>query len=95
MPKFSHDELLKFGAELLLAAGLPRDDSRLVAKLLLKGELDGYPGHGISRIPSYVSRIKQGVIRLDRPKVIREGKSTAVIDGNFAIGQIVAQEGMN
>ena len=28
------------------------------------------------------------------PKVVREGKSTAVMDGNLAIGQVVAHEGM-
>jgi len=96
LPKFSHGELQRFAEKLLSAAGVPYEHSQLVAKLLLKADLYGYPGHGISRIPSYVSSIRAGVTSLEgRPKVIREGKTTAVIDGNHCMGQVVAHEGMN
>ena len=96
MPRFSHDELLEFGEQLLSSAGIPRGDSHLVGRLLVKADLHGYPGHGISRIPSYVSRIRAGLIRIrERPRVLREGKTTAVIDGNHYIGQVIAHEGMN
>ncbi|MGH7772207.1 MAG: Ldh family oxidoreductase, partial [Candidatus Binatia bacterium] len=96
MPKFSHDELLTFAEKLLSSAGVPPEDSQLVSRLLLKADLHGYAGHGISRIPSYVSRIREGLTRLqERPKLVREGKTTAVIDGNHYIGQVAAYEGMN
>ncbi len=95
MAKFNHGELLDFGEQLLSAAGVPRKDSHLVAELLVKADLQGYPGHGISRILSYVSRIKTGLINLnERHEVIREGKTTAVIDGNHYVGQVVATDGM-
>ncbi len=85
-----------FAEKLLSSAGVPPEDSQLVARLLLKADLHGYAGHGISRIPSYVSRIRAGLTRLqERPKLIREGKTTAVIDGNHYIGQVAAYEGMN
>ena len=96
MPRFSHVELLEFGEQLLSSAGFPKTDSHLVASMLVKADLHGYAGHGISRIPSYVSRMRAGLIRLnERPRVLREGKSTAVIDGNHYIGQVIAHEGMN
>ena len=95
MPRFKADELAEFAQRLLCCAGVPEDDSRLVARLLVKADLRGYPGHGISRIPSYVSWIENGTTSLrERPKVVREGKTTAVIDGNHYIGQLVAYAGM-
>ncbi len=95
MPRFKHDALLHFSERLLFSGGVPEDDAQLVAKLLLKADLRGYSGHGISRIPSYLSWIKDGTTSLSKgPKVVREGKTTAVIDGNHYIGQVVAYAGM-
>ena len=95
MPKFKSEELLKFTERLLRSAGVAEDDARLTAKMLIQADLNGYAGHGIAHIPSYINRIKAGVMRLDeRPKVIREGKTTALMDGKFYIGQVAAHEGM-
>lgn len=95
MPKFKPEELLIFGERLLLAAGFPDGDAQLVAKLLVKADLRGYPGHGVTRIPPYVEWIRDGTINLrERPKIEREGKITAVIDGNHYIGQVAAHAAM-
>ncbi|HTN71709.1 MAG TPA: Ldh family oxidoreductase [Methylomirabilota bacterium] len=95
MPPFKADQLVNFSERLLSAGGIPSADSQLVAKLLVKGELRGYPGHGVTRVAQYLSFIKNGTINIrERPRVVREGKTTAVIDGNHYIGQVVACEGM-
>ncbi len=95
MPRFKHKSLLEFSEQLLSSAGVPDKDSKLVAELLIKADLRGYPGHGISRIPSYVSWIQNGTTDLKkRAAIIREGKTTAVINGNHYIGQAVAHTGM-
>ncbi len=96
MPRFHHADLLAFGQALLNAAGIPEADAQLTAGLLLKADLHGYPGHGITHIDSYVERVRVGLIRLDGvPTVVREGKSTAVMDGGFYVGQVVAHRAMN
>jgi uncharacterized oxidoreductase len=93
--KFSHADLLGFAARLLSAAGVTEEEARPVARMLVQADLSGYPAHGIAHIPSYISRIQTGLIRLDqRPLVVREGKTTAVVDGKFYIGQIAAREAM-
>jgi uncharacterized oxidoreductase len=95
VPKFQHASLLQFSERLLRAGGFPERDSTLVAKFLVNADLRGYPGHGIIRIPSYSSWIKDGTINLTtKPKVIREGKTTAAIDANHYVGQVVAHDGM-
>ena len=91
MPKIDHTELLRFSQELLLTGGMPQGDAELVARLLVKADLRGYPGHGVTRIPSYLAWTHDRTIDLrKRPKIIREGKITAVVDGNHYIGQVAA-----
>lgn len=96
MPTVKFDALLNFSEQLLSAGGFPDGDTQLVAKLLVKADLRGYPGHGVTRIPPYVAWIKDGTINIrERPKVERNGKITAVIDGKHYIGQVAAQQGMS
>jgi uncharacterized oxidoreductase len=95
VPKFQYASLLQFGERLLRAGGFPERDSKLVAKFLVNADLRGYPGHGIIRIPSYSSWIKDGTIDLaTKPKVVRESKTTAAIDANHYVGQVVAHDSM-
>jgi uncharacterized oxidoreductase len=96
MPRFNSDELLQFGAGLLAAGGVPVDHARLVARLLVKADLRGYPGHGVTRISPYLAWIDNGTIKLaEKPEILREGKTTAVIDAHHYIGQAVAHDAMN
>ena len=96
MPKLKHDELLRLSEQLLAAGGFSEGDSKLVAKLLVKADLRGYPGHGVTRILPYLVWLKDGTINIRaRPKIEREGKLTAVIDGHHYIGQVAAQMAMD
>jgi uncharacterized oxidoreductase len=66
-----------------------------VAKLLVKADLRGYPGHGVTRIAPYLAWIHDGTIKLaERPEILREGKSTAVIDGHHYLGHVIAHDAM-
>jgi uncharacterized oxidoreductase len=95
MPRLDHQQLSEFSERLLISGGMPPDDAKLVAKLLVKADLRGYSGHGVTRIPQYLTFIENKTINLDqKPKVVREGKITAVIDGNHYIGQVVARMAM-
>ena len=95
MPRFNHSELINFSEQLLSAGGMPADDAKLVAKLLVKADLRGYPGHGVTRVAPYLAWIKDGTINLrEGPRIVREGKITAVIEGNHYIGQAAAHMAM-
>jgi uncharacterized oxidoreductase len=95
VPRFDHQQLLNFTESLLSAGGIPADDARLVATLLVKADLRGYPGHGVTRVAPYLAWIKDGTINLrEGPKVVREGKVTAVIEGNHYIGQAATHMAM-
>jgi LDH2 family malate/lactate/ureidoglycolate dehydrogenase len=95
VPKIDHQQLKKFGRELLCAGGIPADDANLVSELLVKGELRGYAGHGVGRVAQYLEFVQKGIYQLrDRPAVEREGKLTAVVDGKHYIGQVAARLAM-
>ena len=75
---------------------MPADDAKLVAGLLVKGEMRGYPGHGVTRVNPYLEWIKDGTYQInERPVIEREGKITAIVDGKHYIGQVAAQMAMN
>jgi LDH2 family malate/lactate/ureidoglycolate dehydrogenase len=91
VPKIDHKEVQDFCTELLRAGGMPGADATLVAKLLVKAELRGYAGHGVTRVAQYLQFIENKTYDLSAmPEVEREGKVTAVVDGKHYIGQVAA-----
>ena len=95
MPKVDHKEVQDFCAEVLRAGGMPRADADLVAKLLVKAELRGYAGHGVTRVAQYLQFIENKTYDLSAaPDLEREGKVTAVVDGKHYIGQVAATMAM-
>ncbi len=95
VPRLDHNQLENFTEGLLSTGGMPPDDAKLVAKLLVKADLRGYPGHGVTRVAPYLRWIKDGTINLRaRPQIVRDGKTTAVIEGNHYIGQTAAHMAM-
>jgi LDH2 family malate/lactate/ureidoglycolate dehydrogenase len=75
MPRLDASELIGVSERLLAAGGVPLEHARLVAKLLVKADLRGYPGHGVTRIGPYLAWIKEGTIQLaDQAEILREGK---------------------
>src|SRR3974377_2432871 len=96
MARLDRDALLNFSGGRPETGGRPAADAKLVAGLLVKADLRGYPGHGVTRIPSYLSWIKDGTINLQkRFEIQHEGKITALIEGNHTIGQVAATAAMN
>jgi uncharacterized oxidoreductase len=95
VPKLNHASLRDFCAALLAAGGMPASDARFVSELLVRAELRGYAGHGVTRVGQYLEFIKTNTYDLSaRPQIEREGKITAVIDGHHYIGQIAARMAM-
>lgn len=95
MAKIDHNQLLNFSKRLLSRGGMPEEDADLVAGLLVKAEMRGYAGHGVTRVSQYLAFIKSKTYNLStRPQIEREGKVTAVIDGKHYIGQVGARMAM-
>ena len=76
--------------QLLLAAGLRKEEARTVAESLVEANLRGIDSHGVARLPHYLNRIEHGSIKA-QPKLQFEklGDSVGRIEGDQGLGQIV------
>ncbi len=88
--------LENFMIDVLKGVGVPEEDARICAEVLITADKRGIDSHGIGRLKSmYYDRIRAGIQSpLTRIEIIREGPTTAVIDGHNGMGQVIAQKSM-
>ncbi len=80
-------------ADILVAAGIARDDARLVAGDLIAADLEGIASHGVMLLPMYIERIDKGsVSRRSSGEVVSDRGSAIVIDAGNALGQLTARQ---
>lgn len=95
MLKFTHEQLRTIGFEIFKAAGATDEEARIVSDLLVESNLAGHDSHGVLRIPQYVRMILNGEIKPGANiEIVRETSSTAVINGNWGFGQLIATKVM-
>lgn len=76
--------------ELFTSLDVIEEHAAITARRLLEADLRGRTGHGIIRVPQYVTRIEAGGINL-RPQItrLRETPVSALVDGDNGLGQVV------
>jgi ureidoglycolate dehydrogenase (NAD+) len=89
------ERLVTFTAECLEKLGLQSADARLVSQTLVAANLRGVDSHGVVRLPHYATRLRNGSVKA-RPRISarRTGPSTAVVEGDAGMGQLVATRAM-
>ncbi len=90
------DALEGFMRDALVAAGVPAPDAAIVADVLIESDRRGIDSHGIGRLkPIYIDRIRDGILSPTTTiEVVRERKTTAVLDGHNGMGHVVAKRAM-
>jgi len=91
------ETLERFMVDVFKGLGVPEEDARVCADVLISADRKGIDSHGVNRLkPTYYDRIKTGlqspVTRID---VLREGPTTALIDGNNGMGHVIAKHAMS
>jgi len=85
------EKLYRLSIKLLLAAGASAHESRTVARHLLEANLQGVDSHGILRLFDYLKNIEKGEIKTHvNPRIVKNGKSVALVDGRWGFGQTTA-----
>ena len=89
-------KLTGFAAACLEKLGLAAADARLVAETLVESNLRGVDSHGVVRLPHHAKRLRNGTVN-PRPKISvqRTSASTAVVEGDRGMGQLVAVRAMH
>jgi LDH2 family malate/lactate/ureidoglycolate dehydrogenase len=83
-------------AKVFVAAGVPAQQAAVCAAVLIESDKRGIDSHGINRLKSYyIDRIREGIINpVTLVSVVREGPTTAVLDGNNGLGQVAGNHAM-
>jgi LDH2 family malate/lactate/ureidoglycolate dehydrogenase len=92
----SFDILERFMTDVFIGLGVPEEDARVCADVLITSDKRGIDSHGISRLKAiYYDRIKEGIQNpVTNFEIVREGMTTAVIDGHDGMGHVISKRAM-
>ena len=88
--------LYSFVEDSFMGVGIPKEDARICADVLLESDKRGIESHGVNRFkPIYIDRINIGIQKpVTDFEIIRETPTTAVVDGHDGMGQVVGYKSM-
>jgi LDH2 family malate/lactate/ureidoglycolate dehydrogenase len=86
-PRYHASDLLAFATSLLTLATLPEDRARVVAEVLLEGDLLGHTTHGLDMLPRYLQDIAEGRMARDGERIVVSDRAAALTwDGRHLPG---------
>ncbi len=92
---YTYDYLFDFTRNVFIKMGCSEGDSKIIADVFLAAELRDQASHGMIRIKDYYELWKAGRINVKPAvKIVHESPSTAVIDGDNAVGMVAARRSM-
>ena len=76
--------------------GIPEEDAKICADVLLESDKRGIESHGCNRFkPIYLDRIKAGIQNpVTNYEIVKETETTAVVDGHDGMGQVIGYKSM-
>jgi len=87
--------LEEFTKKVFLKMGCSPEDAGMITDVFIAAELRGLPSHGMIRIKDYFQLWQAGRINVEpRVRIVHESPSTAVVDGDGAIGMVAATRSM-
>jgi len=90
------DRLTDYVRRVFVALGVPEEDARVTADVLVVADLRGVDSHGVARLRRYVQGIHDGMMVIHPDiQVLQETPATALIDGGAGLGQPVGVRAMN
>ncbi len=91
------DLLNSFITDVFKGLAVPDEDAEICADVVLAADKRGIDSHGTARLKQfYYDRIKEGIQEpVTDFQIVREGFTTAVVDGNNGMGQVIAKKSMD
>jgi LDH2 family malate/lactate/ureidoglycolate dehydrogenase len=90
----SFDTMERFMVDVFKGIGVPEEDAKICAEVLITSDKRGIDSHGIGRLkPIYYDRIKEGIQNpVTHFEIVREGLTTAVVDGHDGMGHVISKK---
>lgn len=96
MKSVKTNKLRNIYLRILTKVGVPEESALLFADAILEADLRGVRSHGLFRFSAYVKRIQKGLINLKPSiRIIRDGASYALMNGDNGLGQVVGVKAMD
>jgi len=93
---YNYKDLKNFVKGFFIRIGCKSDHAEIISEVFITAELRNIPSHGLIRLIDYYNLWKAGRINVNpNIKIIHETPSTAVVDGDNAIGMVAAYKSMN
>lgn len=88
--------ITEFVIDVFVKYGIPEEDAKICADVLLESDKRGIESHGVNRFkPIYLDRIKSGIQKpVTNFEIIKETATTAVVDGHLGMGQVIGYKAM-
>ena len=85
-----------FVVEVFTRYGVPEEDAKICADVLLESDRRGIESHGVNRFkPIYLDRIRAGIQKpVTEYEILKETPTTAVVDGHDGMGQVIGYRSM-
>lgn len=95
-PYVSWDLIGKFMEDAFVAYGVPREDAKICADVLMESDRQGIESHGCNRFkPVYIDRIKAGILNpVTEYEVVKETPATLVVDAHDGMGMVASYKTM-
>jgi len=89
--KIIHYEVLKtFCTRVLVKVGVPAQEAQVIVDSLLDADLRGIGSHGVLRLPTYVKRVRLGLMKAKAEyDYLADTPTITFIDGKLSFGQIL------
>jgi L-2-hydroxycarboxylate dehydrogenase (NAD+) len=92
---YPYKYLFDFTKSVFMKMGCPEKDADVIAEVFLAAEIRDHASHGMIRIKDYYQLWKAGRINTNPDvSIVHESPSTAVVDGDNAIGMVAARKSM-
>jgi L-2-hydroxycarboxylate dehydrogenase (NAD+) len=88
-------DLRRLATDILGSFHVPPEEASIVADVLVAADLRGIPSHGVSRLPQYAQRLRNGKIQPRTSlRVLREFATSVALDAGQGWGHVAGCEAM-
>ena len=88
-------DLVDFMIAALQKMGVPGEDAKIIADVLITSDKWGVRSHGVAHLKMYHERMKNGLqLPVTNWKVVKDTSTTAVMDGGNGMGMVVGYHAM-
>ncbi len=93
--KIKVDALQEFTISVFSKLGVPAEDAKITADVLIAADQRGVGSHGLQRLGRYTNGLKTRVMKpVTEIKVLKETPNTLLISGGDGLGQVVSYRAM-